>query len=97
MKNGDTSKPIRYSKGYAVIVKQRIKSENGGRERVVLNIRKNYLSTAQPLFDYHANNLKWSLRHRMKLGIPKEAEVSVHLYDLGERFDLREEVIGETN
>ena len=88
---------------YAVIILRQVK---GGEGRFtsdfgcVLNdlseikrFNERSLKQANAIFDYHSKQLAWSKAARDRLGIKPSEDAIVWLYDKGEGFELREEIV----
>lgn len=77
---------IRYSRGYLVI----IETDEGKK----ITEKFNSLSDAQQRYKYHYEYLRWSLAHKLGMGIPKEVnKAKLVLWDKAEGFELEEEEI----
>ena len=48
------------------------------------------LSQARVDFKYQLNNLRWSLAHRLSLGISKDEDIIIELFDNREGFALEQ-------
>ena len=48
------------------------------------------LGQAQVDFKYQLNNLRWSLAHRLSLGISKDEDIIIELFDNREGFALEQ-------
>ena len=80
----------RYSRGYSVIV---FAPNNDGDLMEVQRIKRRSLNDAGKEFDSTVTNMKWSLKARTDLGIPKDAPIILQLFDHLERFPLKEECV----
>ena len=61
--------------------------------REVRRLGEATLDMAQESFTYQCQQLKWSLAHRNRFGIPKDDDIIIQLYDNREGFELREHAI----
>ena len=80
---------IRYARGYRITIESL--ADNG---EVIASRTEDYRSydEARKRFDYHKTYITISRAHKLKVGVPKEAEkIYLQLWDKGERYELAEE------
>jgi hypothetical protein len=80
----------RYSRGYTVII--RTPNECDG----FATVRKfdvDSLAKAEDMFRHHQQQFEWSLAHRTMMGVPKDVPVIISLFDRGEGYDLKQEIV----
>jgi len=77
-------------RGYSVIIFA--PNDMGDLAEVTHFNERNY-DSAQTIFNHQYKQLKWSLQHRVNMGIKKDAAVVVQLFDKTEGYELQEAII----